>query len=110
MSGSDTLPLQVPSDGIKGLAMMAPVVGLPFLLHAVGGAVITGIGFAAVSSVVSPFAEKFLQAAKGLIAQPSTGFGKALPAHPVPVAITVSGKAAAGEEDGTSPADAVIMC
>jgi hypothetical protein len=91
LSESDTLLVHAPSDGIKGLAMMAPVVGLPFLLHALGGAVITGVGFVAVSTVVSPFAGKILQAAKGLIADPSSGRGKAHQEFPVPVPISGTG-------------------
>lgn len=109
MSGSDTLPFQVPSDGIKGLAMMAPVVGLPFLLHAVGGAVITGVGYAAVSSVVSPLVRKIFKATKGLIGGPSTGFSKALRELPVPVTVTVAPNVPAGEECGIPKADALII-
>lgn len=107
MSGSDTLQVQVPSDGIQGLAMLAPVVCLPFLLPAVAGAVIAGVGFVAVSSVVSPFAGKILQATRGLIAGPSAGVGKALPEFSVP--ITVAGKAPAVGEGCALQVDAVIM-
>ncbi len=109
MSGSDTLPVQVPSDGIKGLAMMAPVVGLPFLLHAVGGAVITGIGYAAVSSLLSPLATKILQATSSLVSGPSAA-GKALPEFlPVPVTVTVAPKVPAGDDGCTSQAEEAIM-
>lgn len=98
MSGSDTLPVQAPSDGIKGLAMMAPVVGLPLLLHALGGAVITGIGFTAVSSVMNPLAEKILHLTRGLSDETPCGGGHACQELPVAVTITVEGESPASKE------------
>lgn len=89
MSISDTLPVQLPSDGIKGLAMMAPVVGFPLLLHAVGGVVITGIGFAAVSSFVRPVADRIFQGTKGLSFDSRQSFGKVACKIPVPITVTV---------------------
>jgi len=90
MTGSDTLPVQLPSDGIKGLAMMAPVVGLPLLLHAVGGAVVTGAGFAAVSSVASPIAAKIFQATNMSVSGHRRRIGKA---------VTVVDELPSGNED-----------
>ncbi len=43
---------------------MAPVVGFPLVLHAVGGAVVTGLGVAAFSALLSPYAEKVFQTDK----------------------------------------------
>ncbi|NTU59052.1 MAG: hypothetical protein HGB00_09105 [Chlorobiaceae bacterium] len=70
MSGTDTLPIQISPDGVKGLAMMAPVIGFPLIVHALTGAVITGVagvGLAAISSVMGPFKEDILQATKGML-------------------------------------------
>ena len=64
MSDTDTLPLEISPNGTKGLALMAPVLGLPLLLHAVTGAVVGGLGFAVVSVLIRPLAGKVLQAAK----------------------------------------------
>ncbi|MEE9904160.1 hypothetical protein [Chlorobium sp.] len=101
MTGSDTLPVQLPSDGIQGLAMMAPVVGLPLLLHAVGGAVITGAGFAAVSTVVSPIAAKIFQATNMSASGHRRRIAKAVPELPVsvPITVTVVEELPSGNED-----------
>ena len=42
MSESPGVTLKPSENGIQGLAMMAPVVGLPFGLHALSGAVVVG--------------------------------------------------------------------
>jgi hypothetical protein len=64
MTETDALPIEISPNGAKGLALMAPVLGLPLLLHALSGAVVGGLGFAVFSTVMSPLAGKILQAAK----------------------------------------------
>ncbi len=66
MSATDSVPIKLPVEGSTGLAMMAPVVGLPLLFHALGGVVLTGLGFVAISSVIKPLAGKMLRVAKGV--------------------------------------------
>lgn len=66
MSGKDTLPVKAPSEGIPGLSMIAPFIGLPLFIHALSGAVLTGLGFAAFSSFTLPFAGKILRRSDGL--------------------------------------------
>ncbi|NHQ60712.1 hypothetical protein G9409_08985 [Chlorobium sp. BLA1] len=51
--------------------MMAPVIGLPLFLHALSGAFVAGLGAAAISTVMAPFAGKILQATKGMPLLPS---------------------------------------
>lgn len=111
MTGSDTLHVQPPTDGIKGLAMMAPIVGLPFLLHAVGGAVVTGAGFAAVSSFMSPIAAKIFQERKMSAFRNFRSIGKALPELPVsiPVTVTVVEELPSGNVDRIPVAAEVII-
>jgi hypothetical protein len=72
MSGEETLSIQGPSDGMKGLVMLVPVVGLPLAFQALGAIVVAGAGFLAISSVLGPFKEKILQATKEMIT-PSPG-------------------------------------
>lgn len=74
MSGDDQSTLKVSDGGVKGLAMMAPFVGMPFLLHAVSGAVVTGAGVLALASAMGPFKSDIMQAARAL--------GLGLPANP----------------------------
>jgi hypothetical protein len=64
MSEAEALPIRVPSDGMKGLAMMLPIVGLPFAFHALSLAVLTGAGFFTISSLLSPFNDKVLWLAR----------------------------------------------
>jgi hypothetical protein len=92
MSGTDASPAKLPSDGIKGLAMMAPVVGLPLFIHALGGVVISGVGFAALTSAMSPFREEILKAVNGIGLRNPDEVKKAVPASSVlvPVSITVA--------------------
>ena len=56
--------------------MMAPVIGLPLLFHALGGVVLTGFGFVAISSVMKPIAGKFLKVAKGMSGEHPLGSKK----------------------------------
>jgi hypothetical protein len=109
MSGSDTLSVQLPSDGIKGLAMIAPVVGLPLLLHAVGGAVITGAGFVAVSSVMNPIAGIISRATKGLASVPQQSIAKPAPEFSVPITVTVADEVSAGDVECRPQAVEVII-
>ncbi|ASQ90157.1 hypothetical protein CHL67_03725 [Prosthecochloris sp. GSB1] len=62
MPDTGTLPTHVRSDGVKGLAMMAPMAGLPVFMHALGGVILTGAGFAAIASFTSPFSDRILRA------------------------------------------------
>ena len=48
------------SDGAKGLAMAVPVVGLPALIHAVSGLLVTGIGVAPIILASGFLANQFL--------------------------------------------------
>lgn len=48
MAEKEMAQLQISPDGIKGLAMMVPIVGLP-LLPILGGVALAGIGYLAVS-------------------------------------------------------------
>ncbi len=50
MAEMDSSPVQVSPDGIKGLAMMVPIVGLP-LLPILGGVALAGIGYLAFSGL-----------------------------------------------------------
>ncbi|NTW83494.1 MAG: hypothetical protein HGB36_09030 [Chlorobiaceae bacterium] len=68
MSETISLPKNTSSDGIKGLAMMAPVVGFPLFIHAMGGVFLTGIGFIALSPIFAPFKENILKATKNMLA------------------------------------------
>ena len=52
---SSTLP-----EGVKSLAMASPLLGVPLLLHAVTGAVVGGVGLAAVSFLLGPAAKQLL--------------------------------------------------
>ncbi|TLU83096.1 MAG: hypothetical protein FDX30_08505 [Chlorobium sp.] len=67
MSESKTLPANASSDGIKGLAMMAPVVGVPLFVHAMGGVFLTGIGFFALSPIIAPFKKSIFKATKNML-------------------------------------------
>jgi len=72
MAEAEDLLKKLPPEGVMGLTMMAaPVVGLPLVFHAVTGAVIGGIGFAAVTTLMSPFIGKMLTAAGQAKFQPS---------------------------------------
>jgi hypothetical protein len=90
MSTTDTLPAQIPSDGVKGLAMMVPALGLPLIIHALSGVVISGVGFAAITSVMSPFRSQILQAVKVKSARSPVEESKAVPASPVPEPVLVT--------------------
>lgn len=97
MSDTDHVPAKVSSEGVTGLTMMAPVVGFPLVFHAVSGAVVGGIGLAALSAFMSPFA--------GMIYLASRNIKPRLPAVPedaaaasavsVPVPVTRTEKAPA---------------
>jgi len=90
MSSSDSMQAQIPSDGTKGLAMMVPALGLPLFIHALGGVVISGAGFAAIASVISPFRSQILQAGKGISARSQVEVRKAVPASPVPEPVSTT--------------------
>ncbi len=79
MSDAGSSPIKVPSDGMKGLAMMLPIVGLPFAFHALSLAVLTGAGFFAISSLISPFNIKVLRLARNSGLMPAVEPGKANP-------------------------------
>jgi hypothetical protein len=49
---------------MKGLVMLAPVIGFPFVFHALSGALVTGAGFFAISAALTPFKEHILQTAR----------------------------------------------
>lgn len=75
MSGMEILSrTKVSSEGATGLSMIAPVVGLPLFFHALGGVFVTGLGAVAISTVMSPFTGKILQATKGTTFLPPSGF------------------------------------
>jgi len=46
MSEYSGTPIKTSPNGIQGLAMLAPIVGLPLGVHALGGALVTVAGFA----------------------------------------------------------------
>jgi hypothetical protein len=78
MSGSERPAIKDPSDGIKGLAMMAPVVGLPLAFHAVGGVVLSGAGFMAIATMLSPFRDEIMKVMSG-VAGTSKNLNKSVP-------------------------------
>ena len=45
---------------------MAPVVGLPLFIHALSGAVLSGLGFAALTFSMSPFRKEILKAVNAM--------------------------------------------
>ncbi|HWQ25716.1 MAG TPA: hypothetical protein VN367_02935 [Chlorobaculum sp.] len=63
--------------------MTGPAVGLPLFIHALSGAVITGAGVDVVTSVMSPFREQILEAAKGMIIRHFPGDSQVVPVIPV---------------------------
>lgn len=96
MSDTDHLPVTVSSEGVTGLAMMAPVAGFPLVFHAVSGAVVGGIGFAALSAFMSPFAGMIFLASRNrklrLPAVPEDVSAASSVSVSVPVAVTVTEK------------------
>jgi hypothetical protein len=93
MPGTEILSIKkVPSEGATGLSMIAPVLGLPLFFHALSGVFVAGLGAVAISTVMSPFTGKILQATKGTTLLPSSGFRRAClePSLPEPLSITFS--------------------
>ncbi len=74
MSG-DSCRVEQSSNGVKGLAMMAPFVGAPVLFHALTGAVVSGLGFATIATALTPFKDDLLKAAKSLANEMSANLG-----------------------------------
>jgi hypothetical protein len=61
MSESCSATLKTSPNGVQGLAMMAPVIGLPFGIHVLGGALVAVTGIAvAVAPLAVPLAVPFL--------------------------------------------------
>ncbi|TCD48497.1 hypothetical protein [Chlorobium sp. N1] len=61
MSESSGTPMQTATNGVQGLAMMAPVIGIPAGLHAVSGALVAGAGIlATVAPIALPVAVPLL--------------------------------------------------
>lgn len=61
MSESCSAPLKTSPNGVQGLAMMAPIVGLPFGIHVLGGAVVAVAGIAVtVAPIAVPLAVPLL--------------------------------------------------
>ena len=77
MPETDSTPKPPPFAGSIGLSMLAPVVGLPLFIHALGGAIFTGLGVAAASTVMLPFAGKMLLSGKGIKLPHPVGFKEA---------------------------------
>lgn len=72
MSETQAVAVNAPiPEGAKGLVMLAPVIGLPVLLHAVTGAVVGGVGAAVMSMVVGPAARQLLPEGLNLADLPS---------------------------------------
>lgn len=49
MSESSSTTTKPVANGIQGLAMMAPIIGVPLGLHAMGGAILVGVGIAPIA-------------------------------------------------------------
>ena len=64
ISDTHALPIEISTNCTKGLALIAPVLGLPLLLHAVTGAVVGCLGVTEVAVLISPLAGKVLPAVK----------------------------------------------
>ena len=62
MSGNDRQRLNVSPDGVRGLALMLPAVGLPIAFHVLNGAMLAGAGFFALSAVIMPFSDDLMKA------------------------------------------------
>lgn len=61
MSDFSSAPLKTSPNGVQGLAMMAPIVGLPFGIHVLGGAVVAVAGIAVtVAPIAVPLAVPLL--------------------------------------------------
>ncbi|NTU68660.1 MAG: hypothetical protein HGB02_07255 [Chlorobiaceae bacterium] len=72
MPETNSVPVKAPiPEGSKGLVMLAPVIGLPVLLHAVTGAVVGGVGAAVMSMVLGPVAKQVLPEGFNLADLPS---------------------------------------
>jgi len=92
MSGTEILSIELPSEGVTGLSMMAPVISLPLFLHALSGVFVAGIGAAAISTILAPVARKILQATKAIPLLHPSGLNQAGMTTSLvePVPITVS--------------------
>lgn len=53
MSESSHIPLKTSPNGVQGLAMLAPVLGIPIGIHLLGGAVVTVTGIAVMVAPVA---------------------------------------------------------
>jgi hypothetical protein len=79
MSEAHSIPPEQSSNGVKGLAMMAPFIGVPVLFHALSGTVVTGLGFFTVASALTPFKDDLLKVAKSVAKEISTDLEKFVP-------------------------------
>lgn len=70
MSADESLTANIAPDGVKGLAMMVPAVGLPLAFHLLNGAIITGAGVLALSAAFTPFTGELLKAFRKSSADP----------------------------------------
>jgi hypothetical protein len=80
MPETNSARVEQPMSGVKGLAMMAPFIGVPMLFHALSGTVITGLGFATVASALTPFKDDLLKVAKSVAKEISSDLEKKVPA------------------------------
>ncbi len=80
MPETSSSPVEQPLSGAKGLAMMAPFIGVPVLFHALSGTVLTGLGFATVASALTPFKDDLIKVAKSVAKEISGDLEKIVPA------------------------------
>lgn len=58
ISAAEPINGDASSDGIKGIALMVPAIGLPLAFHLLNGAIATGAGILALSAALAPFGEE----------------------------------------------------
>ena len=80
MPETNPIPVEQPLSGAKGLAMMAPFIGVPVLFHVLSGTVVTGLGFATVASALTPFKDDLIKVAKSVAKEISEDLQKFVPA------------------------------
>jgi hypothetical protein len=61
MPENDLQRLPVSADGVKGLAMMVPAIGLPIAFHVLNGVMIAGAGVLALSAALTPFSGEIMK-------------------------------------------------
>lgn len=62
MPEHDIQGLNVSADGVKGLALMVPAVGLPVAFLVLNGVMVAGAGVLALSAALAPFSGELVKA------------------------------------------------